>query len=214
MTSHFYAYIAKIRGIVRWGLKRNVQPENVMEHSWEVATIAHALAIIKNKHFGGTIDANAVATAALYHDCVEVITGDMPSPLKYHSKDIQSAYKAVEKAAESELLSLLPDSLRAEYQQVLFEDNIPQQNKQLIKAADTIQAFLKCQAELKAGNMEFKKAAEDILGRLKAYSLPEVNFFIETFVPSYQLSLDELLNAQDKSVQLSDSEKALMGIER
>ncbi len=214
MTSHFYAYIAKIRGIVRWGLKRNVQPENVMEHSWEVATIAHALAIIKNKHFGGSIDANAVATAALYHDCVEVITGDMPSPLKYHSKEIQTAYKAVEKAAETELLSLLPDSLRDEYQQVLFEDNIPQQNKQLIKAADTIQAFLKCQAELKAGNSDFAKAAEDILGRLKAYKLPEVDFFVETFVPSYQLSLDELLNAQDKSVALSDSEKALMGIKQ
>ncbi len=214
MASHFYAYIAKIRGIVRWGLKRNVQPENVMEHSWEVATIAHALAIIKNKHFGGSIDANAVATAALYHDCVEVITGDMPSPLKYHSKEIQTAYKAVEKAAETELLSLLPDSLRDEYQQVLFEDNIPQQNKQLIKAADTIQAFLKCQAELKAGNSDFAKAAEDILGRLKAYKLPEVDFFVETFVPSYQLSLDELLNAQDKSVALSDSEKALMGIKQ
>jgi len=211
--SHFYAYISKIKGIVRWGLKRNLEPENVMEHSWEVATIAHALAIIKNKHFGGNVDINAVATAALYHDCIEVITGDMPSPLKYHSTDIQQAYKTVEKAAESELLQLLPETLRAEYEQVLIEDNIPKEQKQLIKAADTIQAFLKCQAELRAGNQEFTRAAEDILGRLKAYGLPEVDYFINTFVPSYQLSLDDLLNDQDKSVRLSDSEKALMGLQ-
>jgi 5'-deoxynucleotidase len=212
ITSHFYAYISKIRWVIRWGLKRNAIQENVMEHSWEVATIAHALALIKNKHYDGDVDPNAIATAALYHDCSEVITGDMPSPIKYHSLDIQNAYKAIEKAAEQELVELLPESLQDDYAKVLIEENIPRQNKQLIKAADTIQAYLKCLAELKAGNTEFKKAAEDIQGRLGAYGLPEVDYFLKCFVPSYELTLDELLVKQDKSSQLSESEKKLMGV--
>ncbi|MDH5710577.1 MAG: 5'-deoxynucleotidase, partial [Gammaproteobacteria bacterium] len=104
MKSHFYAYISKIRWLQRWGLKRNTISENVMEHSWEVATIAHALALIRNRYFEGDLDVNAIAVAALYHDCSEVITGDMPSPIKYHSKDITQAYKSIERQAEYELL--------------------------------------------------------------------------------------------------------------
>src|SRR5690606_8048371 len=122
----------------RWGLKRNTIHENVMEHSWEVATIAHALALIRNRLFAGDLDANAIATAALYHDCSEVITGDLPSPVKYHSPAIQQAYHAIERAAEQELVALLPEALRADFAKVMIESDLPLAHRQLIKAADTI----------------------------------------------------------------------------
>lgn len=206
--SHFFAYISKIRWIVRWGLKRNAIPENVMEHSWEVATISHALAIIANKRFGGSYDPNAVATAALYHDVSEVITGDMPTPIKYHSDDMQKAFKKVELQAERELIQLLPEDLRQEFSQFVISDQIPTEIKRLIKGADTIAAFLKCQEELKAGNTEFTKAAEDITQRLTIFNMPEVDAFLEIFAPSYKLTLDELLNGGEKVRKLPLAEKA------
>ncbi len=193
MKSHFYAYISKIRWLQRWGLKRNTVPENVMEHSWEVSVIAHALALIRNRHFGGTVDVNAVVVAALYHDCSEVITGDMPSPIKYHSKDITNAYKSIERQADHELLMLLPEELQEDFSQVMMDENIPSEHKVLIKSADTISAYLKCQMELSAGNSEFSKAADAIKLRLEKINLPEVNYFMVTFSPSYSLTLDELL---------------------
>jgi len=192
-TSHFFAYISKIRWLQRWGLKRNTQNENVMEHSWEVATIAHALALIRNRCYGGTLDANAIAVAALYHDCSEVITGDMPSPIKYHSRAITDAYKAIERQAEHELLHLLPEELQEDFSPVLLEEAVPKAHHSLIKAADTLSAYLKCQSELAAGNREFSQAAEDIRARLATIKLPEVDYFLAVFVPSYGLTLDELL---------------------
>jgi 5'-deoxynucleotidase len=191
--SHFYAYISKIRWLQRWGLKRNVITENVMEHSWEVATISHALAVIRNRYFDGKIDVNAVVVAALYHDCSEVITGDMPSPIKYHSPEITHAYKAIETRAEHELLSLLPKELQSDFRDVLLEEQMSAEHRLIIKAADTISAFLKCKSEVQAGNFEFSKAEEDIKQRLEKIDLPEVRFFLETFAPSYGLTLDELL---------------------
>lgn len=208
--SHFFAYISKIRWIVRWGLKRNAITENVMEHSWEVSAIAHALGIIRNRVYGGNVDAQAIATAALYHDCSEVITGDMPSPIKYHSAAIQQAYKAIEHEAEQELVALLPEALREDFADFMLESRLPAEHRQLIKAADTLSAYLKCQAELATGNQEFSKAAEDIAERLSAYQLPEVNYFLKVFAPSYQLTLDELLNNEGKASKLSDVEKVLM----
>jgi 5'-deoxynucleotidase len=193
MVSHFFAYISKLRWIVRWGLKRNTIQENVMEHSWEVATVAHALALIRNRCYGGAVDANAVAVAALYHDCSEVITGDLPSPVKYHSPAIQEAYHSIERSAERELVQLLPLELQADFSALMIEERLPAEHRQLVKAADTLSAYLKCQAEVKAGNREFEKAAEDIKQRLDSYHLPEVDYFLATFVPSYQLTLDELL---------------------
>ncbi|MCX7083108.1 MAG: 5'-deoxynucleotidase, partial [Methylococcales bacterium] len=121
MKSHFFAYISKIRWLQRWGLKRNAVAENVMEHSWEVSVIAHALALIRNCYFEGTLDVNAIVVAALYHDCSEVLTGDMPSPIKYHSPEITKAYKLIEKKAEHELLNLLPDELKKEYRPFMLE---------------------------------------------------------------------------------------------
>lgn len=194
LKSHFYAYISKIRWVQRWGLKRNTVSENVMEHSWEVATLAHALAVIRNRFFEGNVDVNAIVTAAIYHDCSEVITGDMPSPIKYHSTAITDAYKTVERRAEKELLALLPEELQADYASVLIEENIPAEHHQIIKAADTLAAFNKCQMEMSAGNKEFAKAAEDVKRRLEAIDLPEVRYFLQTFADSYSLTLDELLN--------------------
>jgi 5'-deoxynucleotidase len=196
--SHFFAYISKIRWVIRWGLKRNAIPENVMEHSWEVATIAHVMAIIGNKRFNANYDAHLVATTALYHDVSEVITGDMPTPIKYHSIGMQKAFKEVEVQAERELLSLLPDYIQADFEPLLVSTSIPVYVKKLIKGADTISAYLKCQSELKAGNSEFSKAAEDIAARLQGFNMPEVEEFLSVFVPSYQLTLDELLNGNEK----------------
>ncbi|MFT6390367.1 MAG: 5'-deoxynucleotidase, partial [Cellvibrionaceae bacterium] len=193
-----FAYISKIRWVIRWGLKRNAIPENVMEHSWEVSTIAHVMALIGNKRFGKKYDSNLVATTALYHDVSEVITGDMPTPIKYHSKGMQKAFKEVEIQAERELLGLLPTDLQPDFEPLLVSSCVPDYVKNLIKGADTISAYLKCQAELKAGNSEFSKAAEDISTRLKGFNMSEVNEFLKLFVPSYQLTLDELLNGSEK----------------
>ncbi len=194
MKSHFYAYISKLRWLRRWGLKRNTVTENVMEHSWEVATIAHALALIKNRYFGGSLDVNAIVVAAIYHDCSEVITGDLPSPIKYHTREITKAYKAIEHQAELELLNLLPEDLRQDYQAVIIEANVPEDQRLIIKAADTIAAYIKCRTEVAAGNREFSKAEEAVKARLLNLNQPEVQFFIDTFVGSYALTLDELLN--------------------
>lgn len=193
MKSHFYAYISKTRWLQRWGLKRNTVPENVMEHSWEVATISHALALIKNRYFDGRLDVNAIVVAAMYHDCSEVITGDMPSPIKYHSEAITQAYKSIERQAEQELVSLLPADLQQDYEAVMIEHKIPAEHRNIIKAADTISAYIKCQMEVAAGNAEFSKAREEIKRRLETTDLPEVQYFLETFSPSYSLTLDELL---------------------
>lgn len=209
MASHFFAYISKLRWIMRWGLKRNITPENVMEHSWEVATIAHALALLRRRS-DPTVDPNAVAAAALYHDCSEVITGDLPSPVKYHSRAIQQAYHSIEQDAQHELIGLLPDELREDYAAVMVEEQLPVVHRQLIKAADTIAAYLKCQSEVAAGNREFETAAEDIKQRLDRYQLPEVDYFMITFVPSYQLTLDQLLLRQGKNGELSPQEKQLL----
>ena len=193
LKSSFYAYLSRLRWIKRWGLKRNANPENVMEHSWEVAVIAHTLALIKNRYYNGTVNAQAVATAALYHDVTEVITGDLPTPIKYHSEAISSAYKQIEKQAEQELLNLLPAELRADFDALIIHENMDEEHRQIIKAADKISAYLKCQSELKAGNREFEVAAAHLAETLEASKQPEVIFFMEAFVPSCSLTLDGLM---------------------
>ena len=173
LSSTFYAYLSRLRWIKRWGLKRNAHDENVMEHSWEVSVIAHTLALIKNRYYGGNVDANAVATAALYHDISEVITGDLPTPIKYHSSEIHAAYKQIEQRAELELLALLPEALQADFRPLIQHDLIPEQHSQIIKAADKISAYLKCQTELKAGNSEFETAAEHLALKISESQQPE-----------------------------------------
>lgn len=193
IKSSFYAYLSRLRWIKRWGLKRNALDENVMEHSWEVAVIAHTLALIKNRYFDGQVDANAIATAALYHDITEVITGDLPTPIKYHSPAIMHAYKSIERQAEIELLKLLPDALQADFEPLIQHEQLPAANQQIIKAADKISAYLKCQAELKAGNTEFEIAAEQLAKNIHDLQQPEVVFFMQAFVPSCGLTLDGLM---------------------
>ncbi len=193
ISSPFYAYLSRLRWIKRWGLKRNAHDENVMEHSWEVAVIAHTLALIKNRYFDGQVDANAIATAALYHDITEVITGDLPTPIKYHSKEINNAYKQIEQQAEQELLALLPDNLKTDFESLIQHDKIPEEHLEIIKAADKISAYLKCQAELKAGNTEFVNAEEQIALSISKSKRPEVIFFMQSFVPSCGLTLDGLM---------------------
>lgn len=194
--SAFFAYLGRLRFIGRWGLKRNSVPENVMEHSWEVAVIAHALATISNAQRppqAPAIDANSIAVAALFHDASEVYTGDLPSPIKYHSPAITAAYKAIEQQAQSDLHALLPTDLQASYQPLLLEQDWPARQHELIKAADIIAACLKCRSELKAGNQEFAVAARDIEARLEQLALPEVKYFMAVFAPAFDLTLDEML---------------------
>ncbi len=193
MTSHFFAYIDKLRWVIRWGLKRNTVPENVKEHSWDVATIAHALAVIRNRIYGGDVDVNAVVVAAIYHDSVEAVCSDLITPVKYHSHAIRDAFKEIELTAEKELVAMLPEALRDDFARFLMEDNLPQEHQQLVKMADSITAYLKCQMELKNGNVQFSKAAESIGQRLKSYDQPEIDYFLRVFAPSYDLTLDEIL---------------------
>lgn len=196
-TSRFFAYLDRLRWIKRWGLKRNAYEENVMEHSWQVSTIAHALTIIRFDVFNQPSDEytpEEVATTALYHDSSEVITGDLPSPIKYHSKTITDAYKRIEDEAEHEILALLPQQLQSAYTRFLIHKEIHPEVNKLIKAADLISAYLKCQAELAAGNQEFSSAKLEIEQTIRDLNQPEVEYFMANFVESYQLTLDELLS--------------------
>ena len=190
MSHNFFPMIARMRYIDRWGLMRNTQVENIQEHSHMVAVLAHALAVIENTYFGGQIDPGEVAVAALYHDASEIITGDMPTPIKYDNPEIRDAYKMVEAVAEQKLLSMLPDELRPAYEEII---TIPDPEiHALVKAADKLSAYLKCVEELKAGNLEFKKAKEQTYAALCQNPIPALNYFMEHFLSGFELTLDEL----------------------
>ena len=190
MKSHFFAYVSRMRFIQRWALMRNTAQENVQEHSHQVAVLAHALAVIRNEKFGGSVDAGQVAVAALYHDASEILTGDMPTPIKYDNPDIQKAYKEVEAVAERKLLGMLPEELQSVYAPVITGQG--GEIEALVKAADKLSAYIKCVEELKAGNNEFREAAAQTRKALEAYDLPEVAYFLDTFMDSFALTLDEL----------------------
>lgn len=190
MKSHFFAYISRMRFIYRWALMRNTAAENVQEHSHQVAVLAHALAVIRNEKFGGRIDAGAVAVAALYHDASEIITGDLPTPIKYYNPAIKTAYREVEAVANDKLLSMLPVELRPAYEPILNETD--PEVRVLVKAADKLSAYIKCVEEVKAGNAEFREAAEQTRKMLDAFRLPEMRYFLDTFMDSFSLTLDEL----------------------
>ena len=188
--NHFFAYINRMRFIQRWALMRNSYSENIQEHSHQVAVLAHALAVLRNEKFGGRVDTGTVAVAALYHDAGEILTGDMPTPIKYYNPGIRDAYKAVEQVAEQKLLSMLPGELRPTYEDALHPAD-PEVEK-LVKAADKLSAHIKCIEELKAGNNEFRQAAAQTAAAMDAMRLPELDYFREHFLPSYSLTLDEL----------------------
>jgi len=181
-----------LKYILRWGLKRNVENENVKEHSFDVAIIAHALAIIKNQYFEGDLNAERIAVMALYHDASEVLTGDLPGPIKYFNPTIAEAYKEVEKAAEQKLITMLPDEMRADFISLIDYKASGGEIGSLIKSADIISAYLKCIQEVDAGNAEFAVAKERVELLLSDNAQPEVQYFLDNFVPSYRLTLDEL----------------------
>ncbi len=189
--NHFFAYISRLRLIRRWGLMRNSYQENTQEHSWQVAVVAHALAVIKNRLYGGDVDANRAAVLALYHDASETVTGDLPTPVKYANADIERVFHALEAAAADELLAKLPGELQPDYQALLLPGNSPE--AELVHIADKICAYLKCVEEVGAGNREFQVAYDATAAKLAAYQArPEVAYFMEHFVPSFSLTLDEL----------------------
>jgi 5'-deoxynucleotidase len=192
MKQHgFFAYVFRMRYIARWALMRNTRTENVEEHSYEVAVLAHALAVIGRDVFHKDVNPDRAATAALFHDAPEIITGDLPTPVKYRNPEIKNAYQDIETRARQRLCEMLPEDLRADFVPYIQPDESGE-IWQLVKAADRLSAYIKCLTEEKLGNGEFAKAKETILESLKASPLPEVQDFLAEFVPSYTLTPDEL----------------------
>ena len=196
LPSHFFANLARMKLIYRWPLMRNIQPENIAEHSLQVAMVAHALGIIKNRLFGGSVNADRAAVMALYHDSSEVLTGDLPTPVKYFNPEIAREYKKIELAAEQRLLAMLPSELIEDFRPLL--DSRVQSGTQyeelarLVKDADTLCAYTKCLEEINAGNREFEPARKRLEAMLEARMSEEMRYFIDTFVASFSLPLDEL----------------------
>ena len=190
MSHSFFAYIFRMRYIARWALMRNTRTESVEEHSYEAAVLAHALAVIGRDVFHKDLDPDGIAAAALFHDAPEIITGDMPTPIKYYNPDIKTAYRQVEAVAQDKLLSMLPTELVPAYEPLVREGG--PEIRRYVKAADKLSAYIKCVEELKAGNTEFKKAAEQTLAALKEMGMEELDWFMERFLPAFSLTLDEL----------------------
>ena len=190
--NHFFSYMARMKYIKRWGLMRNTREENIQEHSLQAAMIAHALALIKNRLYGGAVDAEHVMALAVYHEAGEVVTGDLATPIKYFSPEIRSAYKDIEQVAEDKLTKMLPEQLRGDYESLILRREDDAEAYAIVKAADKICAYLKCVEELSAGNSEFTQAKKTIEKAIKKIDRPEVKYFMDTFVPSFSLSLDEM----------------------
>lgn len=190
--SHFFAHLSRLKLIGRWPLMRNVRTENVSEHSLQVAFVAHALAAIKNRKFNGNLNAERVALLAMYHDASEVLTGDMPTPIKYYNPQIAHEYKKIEKIAQQKLLEMLPEELQNDFRSILDEHHHSEDEKLIVKQADTLCAYLKCLEELSAGNNEFKRALARLEKTLQLRHSPEMDYFMQVFIPSFSLSLDEI----------------------
>lgn len=189
---HFYAMLSRMKYINRWGLMRNTTPENISEHSLDTAFFAHALATLHNVRFGGCVDPYQAAALAMFHDVTEIITGDLPTPVKYHNPQIRSAYQQVENMAKERMLSLLPEDLRPAYAPLIAPDaSVDPKLLQFVKAADKLSALVKCVEERAMGNQEFSKAETGIRQSLSALGLPEVDCFLAEFLPSFSLTLDE-----------------------
>lgn len=191
MHSHFFAYLARMKFIKRWGLMKNTMAENIQEHSLQTAMIAHMLAVLRNVRYGGHVDPERAAVLAMYHDVSEVFTGDMPTPVKYFNEDIRAMYGTIEQAAVEKLFATLPADLRDAYRAYILT---PEEDPlwELAKAADTLSAYLKCVEERTAGNPEFDEAYATIRKKLEASPVPEVHDFLATFAPSFTLTLDAL----------------------
>ena len=191
MANEFYALLGRMRYITRWGLMRNTFSENIQEHSHQVAVLAHALALIRREilHLPGP-DPDRCAVAALYHDASEILTGDLPTPIKYYNPDIKDAYKKVEHIAGNRLLEMLPEALREVYTPLVMESD--EDLNPIVKAADKLSAYIKCVEEQKAGNTEFDSAAEQTMQALHAMDRPELEWFLDQCLPAFSKNLDQL----------------------
>ena len=190
MGSSFFAMLSRMKYISRWALMRNTERETLSEHSLETAVLAHALAVLRNTRFGGDVSAERVALLALFHDAPEILTGDMPTPVKYFNPRLRSAYGEVEKASGERLLAMLPEDMRPEYEPLLLSDEQSEEHR-LVKAADKLSALIKCIEERKAGNLEFVSAEKATRAALERMDMPEVGCFIDEFLDAYSLTLDE-----------------------
>lgn len=197
MTDNFFSYISRMRYIERWSLMRNTMKENIMEHSHMVAVIAHALAIIRRDIYGIDCNPDTYATVALYHDATEILTGDLPTPIKYYSSEIQDAYKRVEEIASEQLLKTLPEEIRDSFRPVISGDLV-KSTHDLVKAADKLSAYIKCIEERRTGNDDFLSAEKQTRESLVNMHLPEVDYFMEHFIPAFELTLDELGTLEEK----------------
>ena len=191
-NSHFFAHLSRLKLINRWPLMRNVRTENVSEHSLQVAFVAHALAIIKNKRFNGNVNPERIALLAMYHDASEVLTGDLPTPTKYYNPQITCEYKKIEKIAQHKLINMLPTELQDDFKILIDDDYYDKTEKSIVKQADALCAYLKTIEELSAGNNEFKLAEQRLKKTLSERNTPEMDYFLDIFVPSFSLSLDEI----------------------
>ncbi len=190
--SHFFAHLSRLKLINRWPLMRNTRTENVSEHTLQVAMIAHALAVIKNQKFDGCLDVGRVVMMALYHDASEVLTGDLPTPVKYYNTEIAHEYKKIEKVAQKKLIEMLPAELQEAYASLVDDTLRSEEEATIVKQADAICAYLKCLEELSAGNKEFLPAKNRLEKTLQQRSSQEMSWFMDVFVPSFNLSLEEI----------------------
>ena len=203
---HFFAMLSRMKYINRWGLMHNTRYENLCEHSMETALIAHALATLGNRRFGKTYNAERAATLAILHDASEIFTGDLPTPVKYHSEEIRKAYSEVEEMAVEHLVSMLPEDLRPGYRELMtMGEPGDQELKSLVKAADRISAAIKCIEERRSGNQDFYKAEQGILKAIRDMRLPEANCFLDEFLPSYGLTIEEQDYTREAGLQFSPS---------
>lgn len=191
MAYSFYAFLDRMKYIKRWSLMRSVREENIMEHSQQVSMLAHCLALINNHVFKGTVNAEKCVMYALYHECSEVVTGDLPTPIKYYNNSIHGAYKKLEDVACDKLLNMLPDELKAGIEEYVKPDESSYEYT-LMKCADRLSAYIKCLEELRCGNSEFSRAKKSIGDDLKSKNVPELNYFLENFIDAFYLTLDEL----------------------
>ena len=191
--SHFYAMLSRMKYISRWGLMNNTRLENISEHSQQVAVLAHCLVLIHNKRFGGRLDPERAALLAVFHDATEIITGDLPTPIKYANRDIRDSYREIEDKAADRLCSLLPDDFRSDYEEILKQSgDSDRELRPFVKAADRFSALIKCIEEMRMGNDEFRRAKETIADSIHAMQLPEAEVFEREFLPAFSLPLDEL----------------------
>lgn len=190
--SHFFTYLSRLKLINRWSLMRNIRTENVSEHSLQVAFVAHALVVIKNRLFGSNLNAEHIVLLAMYHDASEVLTGDMPTSIKYCNEQIAHEYKNIEKIAQQKLINMVPEALRNDYRVLIDEEYYLPEEKSLIKQADALCAYLKCLEEISAGNNEFTLAMARLEETFSKWHSPEMKYFKEVFIPSFGLSLDEI----------------------